>query len=567
MLSFHFALSKEIKRLRQIVRVLTAHGLDSLLRSLNVKIPFWLSMRLKFTLSSEMPVEKRFRLALEELGPTFVKLGQMLANRPDVLPESFVLELDQLRDNVTPIDFEEFVVLLEIELGVKADTIFAEIDPTPLAAASLAQVHLAKLKSGEKVVIKLQRANVMQHVDADLRLLKRLANYLLWRHPSFKQFQPKAMIRQLAVAVREELDFRHELKNAKRYQAMFADNDKVVIPLFYEAYSTARLNVQQYIPGVPASKKSWLAQTDWDLTENAKTISAALVSMVLEHRRFHSDLHPGNVLILSGGRVGFVDFGSTGKLSKNRHRQILAFLESILTQNETMMADVLVEWNKQSGLDYDYLLVISDEFVSQYKNLNVSHNAFMSVINDFLHMLRHSDASLPADLILFFKTLMCLDRLLADCLHADFDFFQFIRPYIQPEIEKRRSPEYVIEEASETVSALLELRDETRSILKRFGRDLDAGKPFFKVDVPRMESVIRMLDKLTSRIALALIAAALVIGSAIINTVDKGRLILGLPAFGFFCFAVACLMGVWVIISILRGVRESKMDKLWNDDQ
>jgi len=559
--------SKDMRRLRQIVRVLSEHGLVPLLESLKIKVPLLFRLKSKLTKStSTAPLERRFRMALEELGPTFVKLGQMLANRPDVLPSAFIKELDRLRDQVTAISYVEFSEALKKELGTDPHNVFSQIEPVALASGSLAQVHSAVLKSGEKVVIKLQRPGVKRHVSADLRLLKRLAKYILWRERSFQQFQPLEMIRQLGVSISDELDFRHELQYAKFFEEMFADNDKVIIPRFYPEHSTERLNIQQSIPGVPVSKKEWLAQSGWNLNEHAKTICTAVVTMVLLNRRFHPDLHPGNVLALSDGRVAFVDFGSIGKLSKKRHGQIVSFLEAIMTQDEKLMADVLVEWNKKTGLDYDYLLVISDEFVSRYKNLKLSESAFVNVIEDFLHVLRHSDANVPADLILFFKTLMCLDSLLSDCLGAEFDFLLFIRPFLQPEIDRRTSPDRVLTEASDTLSALLSLRDEARFVVKRFSQDLVSGRPFFKVDMPRLESLILMCDKLTSRLSMAVIAAALVIGSAIITTVDKGTLILGLPAFGFFCFAGACMIGICVLVSIVRGVKTKTIDDILSED-
>lgn len=559
--------SKDVKRLRQIIRVLSSHGLVPLLQSLNIKVPFLFRIKSQLNKSaSTESIEKRFRLALESLGPTFVKLGQMLSNRPDILPTSFIRELDRLRDEVSPFSFERFLSVLEVELGRPCEEVFSNIEEMPLASGSLAQVHAATLLSGDKVIIKLQRPDVELYVDADLRLLTRLAKYVLWRDRSFQQFQPLEMIRQLGNAIKDELDFKNEMAYARFFEEMFDDNPSVIIPRFYSEFSTLRLNVQQNVPGVPVSKRELLQHSGWDLREHAKTICSAVTTMVLLNRRFHPDLHPGNVLVLSGGRVAFVDFGSIGKLSKKRHQQIISFLEAIMTQNEKLMADVLVEWNRKSGLDYDYLLTISDEFVSRYKNLKLSESAFVSVIADFLKVLRHSEANVPADLILFFKTLMCLDSLLADSLGANFDFLLFVKPYLEPEIAKRASPQQVVSEASDTLSALSSVRDETKRIVKRFNQDLDTGRPFFNIDIPRLEALIHMLDKLTSRMSMAVIAAALVIGSAIITTVDKGELIFGLPAFGFFCFAGACVIGLYVMVSIVRGVKTKTIDDILSSD-
>lgn len=561
-----FYLSKDLKRLNEIFSILTQHGLASILTSLNIRVPFFLRVKSLFIRKTDTPIEKRFRLALEALGPTFIKFGQMLSNRPDILPKEFTTELEQLRNAVTPIGFKLFKKQLQNQLEQPLESVFSSIDSSPIATASLAQVHRATLMTGEQVIIKLQRPNIKKHIATDLRLIEWLIEFILWRKPQLQQFQPRTMLKQLQTALSQELNFKNEVHNAKKFKEMFQDNSQVIIPQFYDSFSTEKLNIQQKINGIPASNKVALQSSGWDLNESAKTLSNAIITMVFSSRIYHPDLHPGNVLILDHGQIALIDFGSLGTVTKIRKSQLLSFLESIITQNENRLAHVLLKWNKKSNVDFDQLLVLSNNFVAKHQSLTINEQGFSVIINDFLIMLHQAEATPPSDLILLLKTLSSLDRLLYDTLDAQFDFFEYIQPLILPEITQQHSPETLVEEAKESVSALTEFREESQLLLKRFNSDLNNGRPFFKLDIPRLQSFIKIFDKLASRLALALITAALIIGTAIINTVDKGRLIFGLPEFGFYTFTSACILGIWVIISILKGSKSPVLDDILSEE-
>ncbi len=490
----------------------------------------------------------------------------MLSNRPDILPKEFTTELEQLRNAVTPIGFEQFKQQLQNELKQPLESVFSNIESSPIATASLAQVHRATLTSGEEVIIKLQRPNIKKHIATDLRLIEWLIEFILWRKPQLQQFQPRTTLKELKNALSQELNFKNEAHNAKKFEQMFQDNSRVIIPKVYDSYSSKKLNIQQNINGIPASNKIALKSRGWDLNKNARTLSDAFISMIFSSRIYHPDLHPGNVLILENGQIALIDFGSLGTVTKIRKLQLLSFLESIITQNENRLAHVLLKWNKKSNVNFDQLLVLSNNFVAKHQSLKFNEQGFSSIIDDFLIMLHQAEATPPSDLILLLKTLSSLDHLLYDALDSKFDFFEFIQPLIIPEIEQQHSPETLVEEAKESVSAISEFREESQHLLKRFNSDLNNGRPFFKLDIPRLQSFIKIFDKLASRLALALITAALIIGTAIINTIDKGRLIFGLPEFGFYTFTSACILGVWVIISILKGSKSPVLEDILTEE-
>ncbi len=400
-------------RLKEMVTVASRFGLGVLAGELGLQ-EFANAER---TDGNGASLPRRVRLALEELGPTFVKLGQILATRVDLLPSEWVAELEQLQSRAPTLPFTELRPSVEAALGMPPEEAFSSFDVVPLAAASMAQVHRATLQDGTEVVVKVQRPGIRPRVEADVRLLTQLASVVERANTAARRFQPTALVRQLADGLLEELDFTQEGRNAVRMQADFADERRIVIPNIHWDFTSPCLLVMDYVTGVAPRDAAVLRDAGIDPARIADLGANMVLDMVLVNGRFHGDPHPGNLLCLPGNRIALLDFGMVGHVSPRRREEFLAFAQGITTGDAALLADVLGAWSTGGGASREAVTRASDRLVAAHSGGRL---VIGPLVKDFLTLMREEGLTMPPDLMLMFKALLTMDGVLT-AIQPDFD--------------------------------------------------------------------------------------------------------------------------------------------------
>ncbi|MGH6616692.1 ABC1 kinase family protein [Sphingomonas sp.] len=424
--------ARDRNRLAEIVGIATRYGLDVLLVRLGLEGK---AREVDGAMDADT-LPHRTRLALEALGPTFVKLGQILATRADLLPPQWIEELEHLHSRAPTLKFETLRADVEAALGQPPETAFAGFDAAPLAAASMAQVHRATLADGRPVVLKIRRSGIRPVMEADLRLIAQVAAIAENGNAEARRFAPVAMVRQLTQAVLEELDFSNEGRNADRLRDDFAGNDRLVIPEIHWEWTSETLLVMDYIDGVPPRDGDTLRAAGIDPAEIAGLSADVVLDMVLINGRFHADPHPGNLLCLPGNRLALLDMGMIGHVSPRRREEFLSFVQSLTSGDPAALADTLMIWSKDSGAPRERILVAAEQLVARHGGQRLILSAMVA---DFLPLLRKEGLIMPPDLLLIFKALVTVDGVLTG-IQPGFDLSEAMRRSYMRIVAARLSP-------------------------------------------------------------------------------------------------------------------------------
>ncbi|RXD73361.1 AarF/UbiB family protein, partial [Xanthomonas perforans] len=384
---------RDLGRLQEIASVLIRYGFGDVVRRIGMadvleragRLLHWQNAEGRLRMSAAM----RVRRALEELGPTFVKLGQVLATRVDLLPPEWIEELSELQNAVPALPFEQIRPQLVAALGMEPETVFARLDEQPLAAASLAQTHRAWLVDGTPVVLKIRRPDIGDTIDADLRLLARLAEIVETRAPDLKRYRPSEVVQQFTVSLRRELDFAAEGRNAERIAANFAHDTQVVVPAVYWEWTCESLNVQEFIDGIPGRDLLAVDAAGLDRRALARAGAGIVLKMVLQDGCFHADPHPGNIFYLRDGRIAVIDFGMVGRVSEQRRFQVAQLLHGMVSYDAEAVIDVLLEWAGTS-LEIDEARLQQDigAFVDEYRGVPLKELRIGAMLGDVTSILR-----------------------------------------------------------------------------------------------------------------------------------------------------------------------------------
>jgi ubiquinone biosynthesis protein len=501
--------------------------------------------------SGTTPAE-RFRCALQELGPTFVKLGQVMATRVDLFPPDWIAQLEQLQNHVPGEPWTVIRAQLCEDLGAPPEEVFAEIDPEPLAAASIAQVHRARLHDGRAVVVKVRRPGIRTVVEADLRLLKRIARAAESHLPELRRFRLPAVVDQLRASLTRELDLAAECRHAERIAARFAGDPTLVIPAVHWAHTGERVNVQDLVEGIPIADLPALEAAGIDRRELARRGAQAVLCMMLRDGFFHADPHPGNVFALPGNRLALVDFGMVGRLSRQRRAEVVALLWGLVGRDAEAVVQILLEWTDDGAVDEGRLAQDVDAFVDRYHGVVLGQLNLAQMLLDVVRLLQAHELALPADLALVVKvcvTLEGLGRLLDD----QFDMAAQARPFLRRQVRERFSPASLLRHGSHALVELAEVLAGLPHDLRRAVGAARRGRLKLQVASEELRHFATQLDHSANRLTMGIVVAALVIGSSITMTVAGGPTLLGLPVFGFLGFVGAVVAGSWLIFSIWRS--------------
>lgn len=485
--------ARDRNRLAEIMRVASRFGLGVLLSRLGLSSTDAGDERDGDGLS----LQRRTRLALAELGPTFVKLGQILATRADLLPPQWIAELETLHGQAPVLNFEDLRPFVEQALGQPPEDAFASFDYKAFAAASMAQVHRATLHDGREVVLKIQRPGIRPRMEADLRLIAQLATIVEAASAEARRFAPSAMLRQLAAAVLEELDFTNEGRNADSLRADFAEDSRVVVPAIHWQWSSVTLLVMDYVAGVSPRSAADLRAAGIDPAAIAAVGADIVLDMVMINGRFHADPHPGNLLCLPGNRIALLDLGMIGHVSPRRRQEFLSFLQSLASSDPGQLADVLLSWS--GAASREPLRVAAERLVARHGGGRLVLSA---VVVDFLALMREEGLTMPPDLLLIFKALVTIDGVLT-AIEPNFDLSAAMRSASRRIIAARLSPDHWAPILQAFSWELMKLGDDAPRLLRAAVRRLEAETPM-PITAANLVSASRW------------IAAALVIGAAML---------------------------------------------------
>lgn len=505
-------------RLQEIVGTLLRFGLSDVVQSLGLS--GWAQWRTtKQTRAANRRADhpiaqisrpQRVRMAIESLGPTFVKLGQILATRSDLLPREWTQALEQLHNQATPLPWELMQPHIEAQLGMPIAQAFTRFDAIPLAAASIAQVYRAQLRrpdgSLREVVVKVQRPDIRAGLEADVRLLKHVAAMAEERFPQLERYRPLDVARQVSDALQEELDFTIEGRNNELMADAFAQQPEIAIPRIEWALSTPELLVQDWLDGVPANMATSDPRLNGPLL--ARRGAQAFLHMVLRDGLFHADPHPGNVFAMQGNRVGFLDFGLVGHLSPHRRDQFLMLLRAIVEGDADGLVMVMLEWSGDTRVAIALMESAVERYVARRDNgpLKLGDS-----ITEFMNLAREAQIAMPADMALLFKALVTADRVLLQ-LDPDFDVITTAQPLVQEQMRARFSPRRVLREKRAAMLQMYEMTADAPKTLRLLMYRLKQGRVGVDMHVPQLYRISGALERAATRLSLAVVAGAFILG-------------------------------------------------------
>ncbi len=548
-----FSVVRDLSRLHEIASILIKYGWGDFVRVLGIGTVLERAGRILRTQPKRNDIADldpaiRVRLALEELGPTFVKLGQLLATRVDLLPPAWIVELEKLQSNVPPVPFEVIEADVVLLLGKPIHEAFAQFDREPFAAASMAQVHRAQLFDGTRVVVKLRRPGIDKKIEADLRILQHFARLVEHDMPDARRYQPVMMVSYFRRSLRRELDLLMEAHNMERFTTNFAGDETVHIPRVYWDYTCTTMIVQEELIGVPGTDLSAVRAAGLDLSLLAARGADAVLRMILIHGYFHADPHPGNVIYLSGNRIGMIDFGMVGRLTDFRRQQLVNMLDALANKDEDAMLQVLMDWTGDGEVDEAKLGYDVSELMFGYDNLELKDVNISSLLNEITAVIRENSLVLPADLTLLFKALITLEGL-GQQLDPEFHMVDHITPFVRDVIAERYQPAALMKRGRKSLKDAFEVVAGLPRDLARLMREARRGRLRIDLDLKRLDQFGQQLDRASNRITMGILTASLVIGSSIVMTVDGWRFM------GFIGFLLAFFNSLWVIVSIWRSGR------------
>ncbi len=554
---------RDIPRIRQIIGVMSRHGFGQLVEQLGMQRFISLGRRVLTFKQQPLPghrlnAPERLRLAFEELGPSFIKLGQVLACRPDMLPIEYAKELCKLTDSVSPYPFEQAKEIIERDLGAPLDALFAEFDPVPVAAASIAQVHKAALPDGTEVMVKVQRPNIERIIARDISILRGLAELVEAHVPEMAPYNVRGIVEEFARTINRELDFFMEASNAAQLRKNFESAGELHIPAVFSDVSSKRVLVMEKIEGVRIDDFEALDSKGFDRHDLAKKGAAAFFQMVFQDGFFHADPHPGNIFVLKDGKLALVDFGIMGRVTEENMehfaRSFLALVnhdyDSLVQQymNLGFVVEEAVDLERfQRELKEDF-----SELLEPYYGMKVKQIDFSTYVDRVTQILLRHHLRLPQNLYLIDKALITLEGILKQ-LDPDFDYLEAAQPYVAELIRRRRNPLQAYRKLQKNVGEISDMVSHFPRQMRNVVRKVLRNDIRVNIHHEELGHFIRDLDKSSNRLAFSIITAAIIVASSIIIHSGLGRTIFGLPILGLIGYVIAGFFGFWILIGILRS--------------
>jgi ubiquinone biosynthesis protein len=539
-------LKRNLNRIRQVINVATKHGFLRVIKRIGLRNLVSLKPT-KFESKGDEPV--RVRKMLEELGPTYVKIGQTLSMRPDLIPPEYVRELAQLYDQATPEPFDVVKKRVESELGKPLDKVFKSFSEEPIAAASMGQVHKAILLDGSKVVVKVQRPGIREIIDTDIDIVYFFANLAEKNIPSMRTFQPVEVVRELEDMLHKEINYLLEAKNAEKLYMNFQNISWVKIPKIYPELSTKRILTMELIEGKRLTKKG-LNVKGINNKKIAILIARSMVKQLFQDGFFQADPSPGNIFVLDNDTIGFVDFGAMGKVSQARRKTLMEMLVGIATNDPDSVLSSLLEMSEIEG-EIDKQTLKRDIIgLLDYYHEEKPTVYDLQIADNIVELSRKYDIRLPADFTLLERALFETEST-CRILDPDFDLLKAAAPIIKEVTMEKFGPKEQIQELVRSLRRYQKLFKYLPSRVEKLLNKIEAGELTVKMDIRGATHLETRLGDLFKRIEFGLIIFALILATTIIFVADEGM------SSGTYIFLLFLILLTWVLVNFFKGLKKN----------
>ena len=550
---------RNLNRYRQILTILIKFGFGDLIDLLKIdqyiEIGLQLISRDRRHPNEKLSRAERVRMAIEELGPTYVKLGQVLSTRPDLIPIEFTKELSRLQDKVPPFPFEAVKTTIEEEFGKPLEDLFTFIDKTPFASASIGQVHRAQLEDDEMVAVKVQRPGIKKNIEIDLEIMLHMATLVERNIKEMALYRPVKIVEEFARTLEREIDYTIEAGSIERFSRHFLADPNVYIPNVYREKSTDRVLTMELVDGIKVSEIDKLETAGLDLKMITDRGADFYLKQVFELGFFHADPHPGNIFILPENIVCLIDFGMTGSVNLETREDFVDLIDGIINRQESKVTQVLLkltQWEEEppiKQLERD----VSD-FMGQHLYRPLKEIEVGKLLNHLLELASRHFLIIAPDIFLMMKTLTMMEGV-AMTLDPDFDMIAKAEPFIKRIKLARFHPGRIAEDMLQLGSQLMQFGRQFPKDILEITRLMRQQKLALKMEHKGFETMLATHDRISNRISFSIIIAALIIGSALIVISEIPPLFYGISLIGIILFSTAAIMGIWLLIAILKKGR------------
>lgn len=548
---------RHIQRYRQILTVLFKYGFGDVVDTLKIEqyLEIGLNMvsRKRRERIETLTRAERLRMVVEELGPTFVKMGQILSTRPDLLPPEFLHELQKLQDHVHPFSFEQAKDIVETELGRPLSQAYQSFDENPLASASIGQVHRARLITGEDVVVKIQRPGIQKIIDIDLEIILHIATLMEKHLEGWNTQRPTKIVEEFARTLEKELDYGMEAAHTEHFAMQFSQDATIYVPKIYHEATTRRVLTMERIEGIKISDVHRLEEEGLDRRIIARSGFDLIMKQVFTYGFFHADPHPGNVFVLPQNVICYLDFGMMGRIDTRTRDHFAELLMSIVQRNETKVTNALITITSHEEEPDRHLLERAvGEFIDRHFYRSLKEVELGILLHQLFEVVAKFRLRIPPDLFLMIKALSTVEGI-GRKLDPDLDIFTQAEPFMRQVQIDRLNPEKIAADifnaGTDLVHLLKEIPKDFENILKQFKE----GKVKIGFEHRGLKPILYTLDRISNRIAFAIVLASLVIGSSLIVLSGIPPTWHEIPVIGLIGFIISGFMGFWLLLSTLKN--------------
>lgn len=541
---------RDLPRLREIGHVLLRHGFGHVAQRLRLPGVRWWRRRQPPPEAISFSLPERLRMIFEELGPTFIKFGQILSIRRDVLPEEYVSEFEKLQDAVPPFSYAEVARLIAEEFGRDVKDVFEELASEPLASASIAQAHLARTKTGQEVIVKVQRPQIRQMILQDLAIMEHLAHLLARRIPESRRYDPVGLVEEFRKTILLELDFRREGRNADRLREHLRDMPGIVIPQVFWEYSAPRVLTIEYIVG--QGLREALSRSAEDRHRIAANLYEAFLKQIFEDGFFHADPHPGNLLFLPDGRVGLLDFGIVGRVSRDRLAGLVTILLAIMEQDvEALLDECIALGLMPADLDRQTIQYEIDELLAEHLDLPLRDISLGHILETLFEMGRKHRLKVLSNLVLLGKTMMTLEAVIR-ALDPAFALVEEARLEVERLMRIRLSAEALLKTGWRTTRQVVHLARRLPQRLERILQYVEEGRVRVELMPGTEAHVLRQWERMWHRAIRGAMVCALIIGGSLLIQAHIGPMVKGLSVAGLIGYGLALTLGLPLLRTLNR---------------